>query len=79
MYMSQLILFHQPYELPYTQDKGVGNTIAHWQSAFAVLGIPHTIKTENGPAFISQTQTQDNSYSFGMCHTTLVFPTHQQF
>lgn len=29
------------------------DAITHWQLAFAALGIPHTIKTDNGPAYIS--------------------------
>ncbi|TRZ05154.1 hypothetical protein HGM15179_021953, partial [Zosterops borbonicus] len=30
------------------------NVIAHWRQALAVLGIPSAIKTDNGPAYISQ-------------------------
>lgn len=30
------------------------DAFAHWHLAFAPLGIPHTIKTDNGPAHISQ-------------------------
>ncbi|RMC20330.1 hypothetical protein DUI87_01179 [Hirundo rustica rustica] len=28
--------------------------IAHWRQAFAILGIPSTVKTDNGPAYTSQ-------------------------
>lgn len=42
-----------------TTGKGVGrHTITHWRSAFAALGIPHTIKVENGPAYVSQNNRQ---------------------
>ncbi|TRZ11339.1 hypothetical protein HGM15179_015769 [Zosterops borbonicus] len=30
------------------------NVIAHWRQAFAILGIPSTVKTDNGPAYTSQ-------------------------
>ncbi|TRZ20016.1 hypothetical protein HGM15179_007165 [Zosterops borbonicus] len=30
------------------------DVIAHWRQAFAVLGIPSAIKTDNGPAYTSQ-------------------------
>ncbi|RLV97018.1 hypothetical protein DV515_00012219 [Chloebia gouldiae] len=31
-----------------------GDVIAHWRQAFAVLGIPSAVKTDNGPAYASQ-------------------------
>ncbi|NXF00072.1 POK6 protein, partial [Menura novaehollandiae] len=30
------------------------NTIAHWKGAFAVLGIPQSVKTDNGLAYTAQ-------------------------
>ncbi|RMC04219.1 hypothetical protein DUI87_19038 [Hirundo rustica rustica] len=30
------------------------DVIAHWRQAFAVLGIPSAVKTDNGPAYTSQ-------------------------
>jgi len=34
------------------------NACKHWLSAYAAMGIPHTIKTDNGPAYTSKaTQT----------------------
>ncbi|RLV63233.1 hypothetical protein DV515_00018477, partial [Chloebia gouldiae] len=30
------------------------DVIAHWRQAFAVLGIPSAVKTDNGPAYASQ-------------------------
>ncbi|RMC04126.1 hypothetical protein DUI87_19463 [Hirundo rustica rustica] len=33
------------------------DVIAHWRQAFAVLGIPSAVKTDNGPAYASQQAT----------------------
>lgn len=30
------------------------HVLAHWRQAFAVLGIPSAVKTDNGPAYASQ-------------------------
>ncbi|RMC08067.1 hypothetical protein DUI87_15541 [Hirundo rustica rustica] len=30
------------------------NVIAHWRQAFAILGIPSAVKTDNGPTYASQ-------------------------
>ncbi|RMC20574.1 hypothetical protein DUI87_01425 [Hirundo rustica rustica] len=35
------------------------NVIAHWRQAFAVLGIPSAVKTNNGPAYASQKASDD--------------------
>ncbi|PKU43952.1 endogenous retrovirus group k member 18 pol [Limosa lapponica baueri] len=41
----------------------------HFREAFAVLGIPHKIKTDNGPAYISQSTRQFFS-KWGISHVT---------
>ncbi|RMC01641.1 hypothetical protein DUI87_21654 [Hirundo rustica rustica] len=50
------------------------DVIAHWRQAFAVLGIPSAVKTDNGPAFASQQvrqflQSWGVSYNFGIPHS----------
>ncbi|RMC18151.1 hypothetical protein DUI87_05032 [Hirundo rustica rustica] len=35
------------------------DVIAHWRQAFAVLGIPSAVKTDNGPAYASQQSWDD--------------------
>ncbi|RMB89278.1 hypothetical protein DUI87_34328 [Hirundo rustica rustica] len=35
------------------------DVIAHWRQAFAVLGIPSAVKTDNGPAYASQQSMKD--------------------
>ncbi|KFO93320.1 hypothetical protein N320_00198, partial [Buceros rhinoceros silvestris] len=30
------------------------DAIRHWQRAFSVAGVPHSIKTDNGPAYVSR-------------------------
>lgn len=52
MYICLLILFHQQYG-QHTGEKG-WDAIAHWRSAYVALGIPHTIKTDSSPEYISQ-------------------------
>ncbi|RMC04234.1 hypothetical protein DUI87_19053 [Hirundo rustica rustica] len=47
------------------------NVIAHWRQAFAVLGIPSAVKTDNGPAYASQKvwqflQMRGVSHKFGI-------------
>ncbi|RMC05636.1 hypothetical protein DUI87_17721 [Hirundo rustica rustica] len=49
------------------------NVIAHWRQAFAVLGIPSAVKTNNGPAYASQKVRQflqlwGVSHKFGIPH-----------
>ncbi|RMC21829.1 hypothetical protein DUI87_02699 [Hirundo rustica rustica] len=51
------------------------DVIAHWRQAFAVLGIPSAVKTDNGPAYASQQvrqflQSWGVSYNFGIPHST---------
>ncbi|TRZ06648.1 hypothetical protein HGM15179_020459 [Zosterops borbonicus] len=41
------------WALAHTGEK-TRDVIAHWRQAFAVLGIPSAIKTDNGPAYTSQ-------------------------
>ncbi|NXB00071.1 POK6 protein, partial [Cnemophilus loriae] len=43
------------------------DAIAHWQMAFAVLAVPSSVKTGNGPAYISQ-KTQRFLKLWGMTH-----------
>ncbi|RMC11050.1 hypothetical protein DUI87_12242 [Hirundo rustica rustica] len=43
------------------------DVIAHWRQAFAVLGIPSAVKTDNGPAYASQ-QVQQFLQSWGVSH-----------
>uniref|UniRef100_A0A8C3QNE1 Uncharacterized protein n=1 Tax=Cyanoderma ruficeps TaxID=181631 RepID=A0A8C3QNE1_9PASS len=50
------------------------DVIAHWRQAFAVLGIPSAIKTDNGPAYASQKVRQflqlwGVSHKFGIPHS----------
>ncbi|RMC19768.1 hypothetical protein DUI87_03332 [Hirundo rustica rustica] len=35
------------------------DVIAHWRQAFAILGIPSAVKTNNGPAYASQKASDD--------------------
>ncbi|RLW01789.1 hypothetical protein DV515_00007809 [Chloebia gouldiae] len=54
------------------------DVIAHWRQAFAVLGIPSAVKTDNGPAYASQQSTRDADYdspeqSQGKCRSTSSF------
>ncbi|RMC21699.1 hypothetical protein DUI87_02567 [Hirundo rustica rustica] len=49
------------------------DVIAHWRQAFAVLGIPSAVKTDNGPAYASQKvrqflQSWGVSHNFGIPH-----------
>ena len=41
----------------------------HWLSAYAAMGIPHTIKTDNGPAYTSKA-TQTFLQEWGVRHIT---------
>ncbi|RMC19941.1 hypothetical protein DUI87_03508 [Hirundo rustica rustica] len=43
------------------------DVITHWRQAFAVLGIPSAVKTDNGPAYASQ-QVQQFLQSWGVSH-----------
>ncbi|RMC20978.1 hypothetical protein DUI87_01833 [Hirundo rustica rustica] len=43
------------------------DVIAHWRQAFAVLGIPSAVKTDNGPAYASQ-QVRQFLQSWGLSH-----------
>ncbi|RMB97018.1 hypothetical protein DUI87_26465 [Hirundo rustica rustica] len=50
------------------------DVIAHWGQAFAVLGIPSAVKTDNGPAYASQQvrqflQSWGVSHNFGIPHS----------
>ncbi|RMC18088.1 hypothetical protein DUI87_04967 [Hirundo rustica rustica] len=50
------------------------NVIAHWRQAFAVLGIPSAVKTNNGPAYASQKvrqflQLRGVSHKIGIPHS----------
>ncbi|NXL14309.1 POK18 protein, partial [Setophaga kirtlandii] len=50
------------------------NVIAHWRMAFAVLGIPSSAKTDNGPAYVSQKMSQilrlwGVSHKLGILHS----------
>ncbi|RMC21437.1 hypothetical protein DUI87_02303 [Hirundo rustica rustica] len=50
------------------------DVIAHWRQAFAVLGIPSAVKTDNGPAYASQKvrqflQSWGVSHNFGIPHS----------
>lgn len=35
-------------------EKRVTMLFAHWRMAFAVLGIPYSVKTDNGPACLTE-------------------------
>ncbi|NXJ09438.1 POK18 protein, partial [Odontophorus gujanensis] len=41
----------------------------HWLSAYAAMGIPHTTKTDNGPAYTSKA-TRTFLKEWGIKHTT---------
>jgi len=43
--------------------------LRHWRGVFAALGIPHQIKTDNGPGYISA-KTQEFLSKWGVKHTT---------
>ncbi|RMC22078.1 hypothetical protein DUI87_02950 [Hirundo rustica rustica] len=50
------------------------DVIAHWRQAFAILGIPSAVKTDNGPAYASQQvrqflQSWGVSHNFGIPHS----------
>ncbi|NXC91897.1 POK18 protein, partial [Cercotrichas coryphoeus] len=50
------------------------DVIAHWRMAFAILGIPSAVKTDNGPAYVSQKMRQflqlwGVSHKFGTPHS----------
>ncbi|KAK4811180.1 hypothetical protein QYF61_019811 [Mycteria americana] len=45
------------------------DVIQHWTAAFAALGVPSTIKTDNGPGYISQ-KTQRFLQLWGVVHVT---------
>uniref|UniRef100_A0A8C9N3Y6 RNA-directed DNA polymerase n=1 Tax=Serinus canaria TaxID=9135 RepID=A0A8C9N3Y6_SERCA len=50
------------------------DVIAHWRQAFAVLGVPSAVKTDNGPAYASQKVRQflqlwGVSHKFGIPHS----------
>ncbi|NXL26584.1 POK18 protein, partial [Setophaga kirtlandii] len=50
------------------------DVIAHWRMAFAVLGIPSCVKTDNGPAYVSQKTSPflclwGVSHKFGIPHS----------
>ncbi|RMB93589.1 hypothetical protein DUI87_30288 [Hirundo rustica rustica] len=50
------------------------DVIAHWRQAFAVLGIPSAVKTDNGPAYATQKVRQflqlwGVSHKFGIPHS----------
>lgn len=50
------------------------DVLAHWRQAFAVLGIPSAVKTDNGPAYASQKVRQflqlwGVSHKFGIPHS----------
>ncbi|RMC04408.1 hypothetical protein DUI87_19230 [Hirundo rustica rustica] len=52
------------------------DVIAHWRQAFAVLGIPSAVKTDNGPANASQQvrqflQSWGVSHNFGIPHSQM--------
>lgn len=41
----------------HTGEKG-HDMIVHWKMAFAILGMPSSVKTEKGPAYVSQKMHQ---------------------
>ncbi|KAF1496240.1 Endogenous retrovirus group K member 18 Pol protein, partial [Megadyptes antipodes antipodes] len=43
--------------------------LRHWKGAFAALGVPHQIKTDNGPGYIS-VKTQAFLAQWGIRHVT---------
>uniref|UniRef100_A0A8C0VR97 RNA-directed DNA polymerase n=1 Tax=Cyanistes caeruleus TaxID=156563 RepID=A0A8C0VR97_CYACU len=53
------------------------DVLAHWRQAFAALGVPSAVKTDNGPAYTSQKVRQflqlwGMSYKFGIPHSLSV-------
>ncbi|KFV10671.1 hypothetical protein N340_08573, partial [Tauraco erythrolophus] len=44
------------------------DVIAHWKLAFVVLGVPFSVKTNNGPAYVSQ-KTWQFLHLWGVNHT----------
>ncbi|RMC16029.1 hypothetical protein DUI87_08236 [Hirundo rustica rustica] len=56
------------------EGEKASDVIAHWRQAFAVLGIPSAVKTDNGPAYASQQvrlflQSWGVSHKFGIPHS----------
>ncbi|KFW86787.1 hypothetical protein N305_06572, partial [Manacus vitellinus] len=49
-------------------EKG-SDVIRHFQRAFATLGVPHEVKTDNGPAYVSQ-KVQTFFATWGVTHVT---------
>ncbi|KFZ58928.1 hypothetical protein N321_08697, partial [Antrostomus carolinensis] len=61
------------WALAHTGEKA-RDVLAHWRQAFAVLGIPSAVKTDNGPAYASQKVRQflqlwGVSHKFGIPHS----------
>lgn len=57
----------------HTGEKG-RDVIAHWRMAFAILSIPSSVKTVNGPTYVSQKTWQflrlwGVSDEFGIAHS----------
>ncbi|KAL2310934.1 hypothetical protein Nmel_002618, partial [Mimus melanotis] len=50
----------------HTGEKG-RDVIAHWRMAFAIPGIPSVVKTDNGPAYVSQ-KTRQFLQMWGVSH-----------
>uniref|UniRef100_A0A8C3DJ31 RNA-directed DNA polymerase n=2 Tax=Neoaves TaxID=3078114 RepID=A0A8C3DJ31_CORMO len=51
----------------HTGEKG-RDVIAHWKLAFSVLGVPASVKTDNGPAYASE-KTRQFLHLWGVDHT----------
>ncbi|NXB12976.1 POK6 protein, partial [Cnemophilus loriae] len=45
------------------------DVISHWRGAFAALGVPHVVKTDNGPGYAVQ-HTQQFLQLWGVHHVT---------
>ncbi|KFO59753.1 hypothetical protein N302_09340, partial [Corvus brachyrhynchos] len=57
----------------HTGEKG-HDVIAHWKLAFSILGVPSSVKTDNGPAYASQKRRQflhlwGVDHTFGILHS----------
>lgn len=47
----------------------VRDVVRHWLHCFAVMGVPVSVKTDNGPAYISH-KVQSFLQDWGVSHTT---------
>ncbi|KFV16652.1 hypothetical protein N340_12922, partial [Tauraco erythrolophus] len=67
VHLSIDTFFSAMWASAHTGEKG-RDVIGHWKLAFAVLGVPFSVKTDNGPAYVSQ-KTRQFLHLWGVNHT----------